>query len=216
MPYPYPIFIPPYGEFLDSPPSIPKFYWEVHDQEQRFHRLCQELHKLVEYSNRLGEAINLDHEIIEQLEKDFQKFMESGFDDYYKEQLLQWINDNFADLISAGVKQVYCGLTDDGYFCAYVPDSWSEISFDTGAVFGRSDYGRLILRFEPDDAMGVIDNTYGANSSFSNAELSAANRRLADVIETLISDLETNIRRTDVTYNAEFTNLDEVVSNGNF
>lgn len=216
MPYPYPIFIPPYSEFLDSPPSIPKFYWEVHDQEQRFHRLCQELHKLVEYANRLGEAINLDHEIIAQLEEQFEEFMTSGFDDYYKEQLLQWINDNFADLISAGIKQVYFGLTDDGYFCAYVPDSWSEITFDTGIVYGRSDYGRLILRFEANPAQGVIDNTYGSNSSFTNAELSAANRRLADVIETLITDLEITTRRGDETFNAEFTNLDEVVSNGNF
>jgi hypothetical protein len=164
----------------------------------------------------LGVVTTEQGQQIQTLIEQFQKFMESGFEDYYEEQLLTWIDEHFAELISAGMKQVYFGLTSDGYFCAYVPDSWSEITFDTGAVYGRSDYGRLILRFEPDPAMGVIDNTYGSNSSFSNAELSAANRRLAEVIQALIDDLETNIRRTDATFAAEFTNLDEVVSNGNF
>lgn len=217
MAYPVPAFIPPYGAFvLPDPPVIPKLYWGALTQEERIRKLCQELHRICEYANQLGIAINLDHEIIKQLEDDFEKFKESGFDDYYKEQLLAWINEHFADLISAGVRQVYFGLTDDGYFCAYVPDSWSEITFDTGAVFGRSDYGRLILRFEADPAQGAIDNTYGANASFGNAQLSAANRRLAEVIAQLITDVETVTRRSDETYNAEFTNLDEVVSNGNF
>ena len=217
MAYPVPAFIPPYGAFvLPDPPVIPKLYWGSLTQEERIRKLCQELHRICEYANQLGIAINLDHEIIKQLEEDFQKFKESGFDDYYKEQLLAWINEHFAELISAGIKQVYFGLTDDGYFCAYVPDSWSEITFDTGAVFGRSDYGRLILRFEADPAQGSIDNTYGANASFGNAQLSAANRRLAEVIAQLITDVETVTRRSDETYNAEFTNLDEVVSNGNF
>ena len=64
-----------------------------------------------------------------------------------------------ADLISAGIKQVYFGLTSDGYFCAYVPDSWSDITFDTGATYGTETYGRLILRFDSDGS-GVIDNTH--------------------------------------------------------
>lgn len=147
MAYPYPIFIPPYSEFLDSPPSIPKFYWEVHDQEQRFHRLCEELHKLVDYANQLGKAINLDHEIIEQLEKDFQKFMESGFDDYYKEQLTKYIEDHFSELIQQILNHgVYFGITDDGYFCANVV--WQlTIYFDCIADYASDDYGRIVLNY---------------------------------------------------------------------
>ena len=147
MPYPYPIFIPPYNEFLDSPPSIPKFYWEVHDQEQRFHRLCEELHKLVEYANSLGKAINLDHEIIEQLEKDFQKFMESGFDDYYKEQLTAYINEHFSELMQQIINHgVFFGITDDGYFCANVV--WQlTVYFDTIADYESDDYGRIVLNY---------------------------------------------------------------------
>ena len=206
----------PWPGFLPNTPVLPKLYWEAITPEQELQELCKRLHMLYDYATQLGVVTTEQGEQIRMLIDQFQKFMESGFEDYYEEQLLAWINEHFAELISAGMKQVHFGLTSDGYFCAYVPDSWSEITFDTGAVYGRSDYGRLILRFEPDPAMGVIDNTYGSNSSFSNAELSAANRRLADVIQTLIDDLETNIRRTDATFAAEFTNLDEVVSNGNF
>lgn len=208
--------ITPYPFWTQFTPTLPSLYWDVDSHEERIKRLCLELHKLIEYANYLGENINIDHDTIKELQDAFQRFIDGEYDQYYKDVIYQWIQDNFADLISAGVRQVYFGLTDDGYFCAYVPDSWSEITFDTGAVFGRSDYGRLILRFEADPAMGAIDNTYGANASFSNAQLSAANRRLAEVIEQLVTEMEIVTRRSDETFAAEFTNLDEVVSNGGF
>ena len=49
-------------------------------------------------------------------------------------------------------------LEENGYFCAYIPSSWSDITFDTGAVYGKYDYGRLILRFNA-EGDGVINNT---------------------------------------------------------
>lgn len=213
MPRP-PLF--PWPGWMPNTPVLPKLYWEAITPEQELQELCKRLHLLYDYASQLGALTTEQGEQIKQLIEQFQKFIESGFDDYYREQIQAWIDEHFQEIVERGMKQVYFGLTDDGYFCAYVPDSWSEITFDTGAVFGRSDYGRLILRFEADPAMGVIDNTYGSGSSYSNAELSAANRKLAEVIEMLVTDLETNVRRTDVTYAAEFTNLDEVVSNGNF
>ena len=157
--YPAPNFVPLYRDFIiDSAPVIPKFYWDTYSQEQRIKRLCEELHKLVEYANQLGIAINLDHEIIKQLEDDFEKFKESGFLDYYEKQLEAWINENMPEIIRKAIKMVFFGLTDDGYFCAYIPESWSDIQFDTGMVFNRFDYGRLILRYNVDGS-GVIDNT---------------------------------------------------------
>jgi len=216
MPFIPPTGVVPYPFWNKFTPTLPALYWDVDSHEERIKRICLELHKLVEYADYLGKNINLDHESIEQLQKAFQDFIDGEYDQYYKDVIYQWIQDNFADLISEGVKQVYFGLTDDGYFCAYVPDSWSEISFDTGAVFGRSDYGRLILRFEADPAQGVIDNTYGSSAAFGNAQLTRAAMELVDVIDTLVTDVEINARRTDEVYAAEFTNLDEVVSNGNF
>lgn len=206
----------PFPGWMPTTPVLPKLYWEAITPEQELQELCKRLHMLYDYASQLGMVTTEQGEQIKQLIEQFEKFVESGFDDYYREQIEAWIDEHFQEIVERGMRQVFFGLTDDGYFCAYVPDSWNEITFDTGAVYGRSDYGRLILRFEPNPAMGVIDNTYGSNSSFSNAELSSANHRLSEVIQTLIDDVEANIRRTDETYAAEFTNLDEVVSNGNF
>lgn len=208
--------VPLWPAFFPSAPVVPKLYYDALSPEQRIKKLCEELHRLCEYANTLGIAINLDREAIAELQADFQRFIDGEYDQYYKDLIYKWIQDNFADLISAGVRQVFFGLTDDGYFCAYVPDSWSEITFDTGAVFGRSDYGRLILRFEADPAQGVIDNTYGTTASYGTAQLTNAARRLADLIDQLVTDVEVNGRRTDEVFAAEFTNLDEVVSNGGF
>jgi hypothetical protein len=205
-------FIPPKGvvpfPFWNAyTPTLPEIYWDVDSHEERIKKICLLLHKLVEYADYLGENINLDHKTIEELQEQFQKFIDGEFTEYYERKIYEWIQDNIERLISAGIKQVYFGLTDDGYFCAYIPESWSEITFDTGAVYGRSDYGRLILKFEPDpSAQGVIDNTY------TNYTLNARQQ----TIQQLIADLEVTVRRGDATYNAMFTNLDTEVSNGNF
>lgn len=213
MSYIAPQSIVPYPFWNQFTPTLPTLYWDVDSHEERIKRICLELHKLVEYANYLGTNINLDHETIEELQKAFQSFIDGEYDDYYKQVIYDWIQDNFENLISDGIKQVYFGLTDNGYFCAYVPDSWSEISFDTGCVFGRSDYGRLILRFEANpDAQNVIDNTYNTGS-YSLNNVAA---QLRAQIEQLITDVEINSNRTDYAYNTLFTNLDEVVSDGNF
>jgi len=207
VPFIPPTNVVPFPFWNAYTPTLPDIYWDVDSHEERIKKLCLMLHKLVEYADYLGENINLDHAAIEQLQEQFQKFINGEFTEYYEQKIYEWIQANFAELISAGIKQVYFGLTDDGYFCAYVPDSWSDISFDTGAVYGRSDYGRLILKFEPDpNAHGVIDNTY------SNYTLNARQQ----TIQQLIADLEVTARRGDATYNAMFTNLDVEVSNGNF
>ncbi len=193
--------LPGYAGFTSFTPTIPKLYWDVYSQEERIKRICMELHKLCEYASALNVNINLNHDMIDALQAEFEKFKESGFIDYYVDLIEAWINEHMPDIIKQAIKMVYFGLTDNGYFCAYIPDSWSDITFDTGAVFGRSDYGRLILRFESD---GAIDNTY----SYSLAQ--------STNLEKLIADLETESKRTDATYDTLFTNLNEdVILNGN-
>lgn len=184
-------------------PTLPSVYWDVDSQEERIKKICLTIHKLTEYADYLCGNLNADQAAIEELQADFEKFQESGFYDYYSEQLEQWIKDNLPWLFQTFASQVYFGLTDDGYFCAYVPESWSDITFDTGAVFGRSDYGRLILRFDA-DSEGVIDNTY----SYSTNSISD--------IQQLISDVEVIGRRGDASYETLFTNMDVDLSNGDF
>lgn len=183
--YPRPFPVPPFPPVAPGAPVVPKLYWDAMSQEQRIHRLCQELHNIVDHCNTLGQAINLDHTIIEQLEADFKKFQESGFDDYYAAQIEQWIN-NHAELLFTDLAQmVFFGLTLDGRFCAYVPQSWSDIQFDTGAVYGQFDYGRLILRYNVDGS-GVIDNT----GRYDGAATDSIIYRIGQLEQTVYTILE--------------------------
>lgn len=146
-------------------PTIPKFYWDVDSQEQGIHQLCKTVQKIIDYLDTVTETVNIAAEEVEELKALFQKFQESGFEDYYKKQLEEWFNKNAFEIYKLLAKQVFFGLTSDGHFCAYVPDSWSEIEFDTGAVYGTYTYGHLILRYNADGS-GVIDNTsYGESVS---------------------------------------------------
>jgi hypothetical protein len=169
----------------------------VYSAEQRIKHICYEIDKLVNYANMLGRNINVTHEEVERLKRELERLKDGGLLKYYINQIYEWIQTHMRELMSAAVKQVYFGLNDDGYFVAYVPDSWREITFDTGTVYGRTDYGRLVLRF---DAEGnAIDNTYSYSLSQS-PELSK-----------LIADLEVNARRTDSTFDTLYTNLDKPV-----
>lgn len=191
----------PIPGFMPYTPVLPKLYWEAITPEQELHELCKRLHTLFDYAQQLGTLTTEQMQELAALQAEFEKFKASGFEDYYEQQLADWIRNNAALLFRTLASQVFFGLTDDGFFCAYIPDSWSDITFDTGMVYGRSDYGRLILRFTAD---GSIDNSY----SYSLAQ--------STEVEQLIADLEVNANRTDETYDAVFTNVSEVITNGDF
>lgn len=152
------------SSLLSMTPTIPKFYWDVKSQEQRIKVMCCLIQQLIDgLEKNDSEDAELD-ERVATLEELFRQFQESGFDDYYEQQVIKWINDNIAIVYQQLAKQVFFGLTSDGCFCAYVPDSWSDITFDTGAVYGTETYGRLILRYDADGS-GVIDNTEATDTS---------------------------------------------------
>ncbi len=127
---------------------IPKFYWDAESPEQRVKYLCMLYDKLMAYVDALKDNVNVDSEAIAELQDAFQKFMESGFDDYYAEQVAQWIAANLQKIIDAmTVSTVYFGLTDDGYFTAYYPLSWKTVQFDTIADYSSDYYGCLVLLY---------------------------------------------------------------------
>ena len=148
-------FIPPFAGFTEFTASIPKMYFDVKSQEQRILAICKMLDKLICYADLLGDQVNINTEDIAKLKADFLKFMESGFDDYYANQVEKWVNENLHYIFDKVVKQVYFGLTDDGHFVAYIPDGWDDIMFDTGYDYDLDTYGRLILRWNVDSAYNV-------------------------------------------------------------
>ncbi len=189
--------IPPFWGFSNFTPTIPKLYWDVKSQEQRILNLFDLLDKVVDYCNQMGLQINVNKADIDQLRKDFEELKDGKFWDYYEQQITAWVEANMPEIMAKAAKMVYFGLTDDGYFCAYIPDSWEDITFDVGMVYGRSDYGRLILRMNV-DGEGVIDNSYSYSLSSSPSDF-----------KRLVADVELATRRGDSCFDTLFTNVDQ-------
>ena len=148
-------YIPGYLAFTAFTPVIPANYWNIDSEEQRYFALCKQIQKLACYAQFTGEKVNANKELIDNLYNQFEQFMESGFNDYYAAQIEQWIADNMEWIIEQSIKMVFFGLTLDGYFVAYIPESWNDIVFDTGMVYGQPEYGRLILSMQVDDTFQV-------------------------------------------------------------
>lgn len=147
LPAGFPYTIPFWGQFTASTPTIPQFYWDVYSSEQRWKFICVNLKKLIEYSNMLGVNLGITNDAILALTDQFEQFKDGAFLDFYMQQIEKWINDNMQDIISKAIKFVFFGLTKDGYFTAYIPQSWAGIAFDTVMDYENKNYGSLCLYY---------------------------------------------------------------------
>lgn len=145
--FPNIIALMPFYALYAYTPVIPKFYWDAKSQEEIVKYLCCEYDKLRHYADALADKGNETTQAVNQLTEIFKKFQESGFNDYYRQQIYDWVQENMPNIISEAIKTVYFGLTPDGYFVAYIPDSWQQIIFDTEANYTSDNYGHLILSF---------------------------------------------------------------------
>ena len=61
-----------------------------------------------------------------------------------------WMRRNALDLVGELVKMVFFGITTDGYFVAYIPESWEDIIFGTTGLDdfpAGVDFGHLTLSY---------------------------------------------------------------------
>ena len=134
----------PYSVWLNTTPVIPKLYWGVYSQEERMLHVCKEIARIVAYLDEVGATVDQIEERVEKLLQDFA----DDFDDYYKAQIEDWLNENLENLITDHMRFVWFGLTDDGYFVAYVPSNWDNLQFDTGYDYSdQTTYGHLMLNY---------------------------------------------------------------------
>ena len=139
--------IVPYGSYTEYTPALPQFYWDVYSAEQRIKHICFEIDKIINYADSLGVQLNITHDDVTELQQEFEKFKESGFDDYYAAQIEQWIRDNFNKIMKQILNQgIFFGLTEDGYFCANVAYQLTFI-LDTIANYSDENYGRLTITY---------------------------------------------------------------------
>lgn len=84
---------------------------------------------------------------VEDLYTELNNIKNGKYMDVYIEALSKWIDANLQEIVAKIAKQVFFGLTPDGYFVAYIPESWSDISFDTIMSCGDPYWGRLVLKY---------------------------------------------------------------------
>lgn len=81
--------------------------------------------------------------------EDFQKELEAGdLSEGMQQAIFAWCQENYNEVFSGYIKLVYFGLTENGHFCAFIPETWEEIAFKTsGYDIDLPDvpYGHLIL-----------------------------------------------------------------------
>lgn len=113
--------------------------------------------KLTEYIqtliDQMGDYDNLEKEIqqlqqeVNLVKEELEKVKNGDYVSLYIDSLAKWIDANLQEMVARIVKYIFFGLTDDGYFAAYVPDSWDFIRFDTGMVTDEETYGHLLLYY---------------------------------------------------------------------
>lgn len=86
----------------------------------------------------------------EQLKTLYDQVMSGHFPPEITAAFTRWMSQNALDLVGELVKMVFFQITDEGYFVAYIPDSWSDIIFNTTGydiTIPGSEYGHLTLSF---------------------------------------------------------------------
>ncbi len=84
---------------------------------------------------------------VKDLQIELEKVKNGDYVSLYLDSIIAWIDKNLQGLVARIVKYVYFGLTQNGYFIAYIPDTWDFITFDT-IIDPKSDlYGHLVLRW---------------------------------------------------------------------
>ena len=127
-------------------PNLTKFkFWcykvlpLVYDDSLSYYEvLC----KVVDYINELIEQDKIFGEELDSLRNDLTTVQNwiDNFDSAYAEQI---ISDALATMI-------FVEISDAGYFVYYIPENWSDITFNTtgyDVAIPNTDYGRLVLSY---------------------------------------------------------------------
>lgn len=114
-----------------------------------------DLRELIAYVKGLVKAVETIDGWIENHQKEYEdlkelydEIMSGNFPDTIQAAFAKWMRENALDIVGEMIRTVHFGLTNDGYFCAYIPSSWEEIHFDTITDYNDPLYGHLMLLYD--------------------------------------------------------------------
>ena len=104
--------------------------------------------EFIDAINGLDEWRNTHQKEYEELKALYDDIINGNFPPAMYNALHEWVVTNATSIIGDLIKAVHFGLTNDGYFCAFIPDNWSNIQFDTITDFDDALYGHLVLMYD--------------------------------------------------------------------
>lgn len=82
----------------------------------------------------------------------YDQIVSGDFPEAVEKAFYDWMLENAADIVGKMINLVIFNITDDGYFVAYIPESWDEIQFGTTGLDTftslQPEYGHLVLSYE--------------------------------------------------------------------
>lgn len=129
-------------EFPYTDPNLYNDDWLL----KRMKELLVQLTDLENWKNEWEDEYEAFKQLVEQIEA-------GNFPESIQDAFRSWMSRNAISLVGELVKTVFFGLTNDGHFVAYIPDSWSDIIFNT------TDYD-IVLTAHPEVGFGHLVLSY--------------------------------------------------------
>ena len=121
----------------------------VNFQDLNLDGLIRSMKVLIQDMKALETLVGGFNSRIQTLEAFVNKLESGKFQPSFLNSLYRWLNNNVPEILSNAIKSVWFGLTDSGYFVAYIPESWNDIVFHTTGYDFVTDlmpeYGHLVL-----------------------------------------------------------------------
>ena len=112
--------------------------------------LIKTVKKLTELVEGLEHWKTEYQEAYDQLMEIYNQIVSGNFPEAIQDAFSEWMAENALSIIGELAKMVFFGITDAGYFVAYIPDGWDDIIFNTTgydiSILGE-DFGHLTLSF---------------------------------------------------------------------
>ena len=111
-------------------------------------RCCKTVNETLDALEAWKDEVNPE---IEDFYKLYQQMVNGDLPAGVQEGIRIWLQRNALDLIGDLIHSVFFEITDGGYFIAYIPEAWSDITFNTTEYDYTTplqpQYGHLVLSY---------------------------------------------------------------------
>ena len=130
--------------------NVQKVLPAVYDDSLSYYELLakiqQKCNELVTANNYLQEWQATQDEVIRELTQQVADFIAGGYKEDFDKFAQDWLNANIQQALTKAAHMVFFGLTEDGYFVAYIPQDWAFV-FDTIMDYSNVNYGSLVIKY---------------------------------------------------------------------